>query len=211
MHFKWISSALDLLARWIQSAWRCVVCGVLYVCAMHLTYMLVCLFLQTWLWWSKSWVFLSSLSWDLQSLLRSLWILGQRHLHRPDQPHLLIHPQQPGVVQVCWEDCQLGHCSGVPTWRLLHKDCLQVLALQVSKAPLLLITSLHVWRTGQGREGITTDQCGENSVFLCKVAAELSTCTCMCVYMYVYVCVHVCPFLVHTTPNHRWTQSHTIS
>ena len=94
------------------------------------------IFLQTWLWWSKSWVFLSSLSWDLQPLLRSLWVLGQWHLHGPDQPHLLIHPQQPGVVQVCWEDCQLGHCSGVPTWRLLHKNCLQVLALQVSECAL---------------------------------------------------------------------------
>ena len=166
MHFKWIPSALDLLARWIPKCMM--VCGVCMVCATHLTYMLVCLFLQSWLWWSKSWIFLSSLSWDLQPLLQSLWVLGQRHLHGPDQPHLLVHPQQPGVVQV--------FLKGLLAWSLLRGSYLMSSSQELSTNRCFA----SEWIVYYISVNITACMPAHLCVSCGKVAAELSVCVCVC-------------------------------
>ena len=83
---------------------------------------------QSWLWRTESWVLLPLVSWDLQPILRPVWLLCQRYVHGPDIVHCLLHPEQPGLVQVCWPSGGHRHRAGIPVGCVLHEDSLQVSA-----------------------------------------------------------------------------------
>lgn len=56
--------------------------------------------LQVGLQWAFQGVLLLSIQGAVQPLLRSVWILCQRHLHRSDQPHVRLCRQSPRMVRL---------------------------------------------------------------------------------------------------------------
>lgn len=55
--------------------------------------------LQVGLQWTLQRVLLPGFQGAVQPLLWSVWVLSQRHLHRPDQPHVRLRRQSPRMVR----------------------------------------------------------------------------------------------------------------